>query len=179
MRRIVLVACAAVVAGSLATSIGQAQTSIFVGAGPTFPVGDYGTYAKTGWLAAAGFSVPVGTKGLSAGAELAFGSNKHSDIAGGKTNLFGGFGFLQYRVGNPAKPGVYLFGEAGALNHQYKPVSTSGVSSDDWGFAVGGGAGVDIPMGGVSLYVEARIITRSGTGFVPIMAGIAIPFGKK
>jgi hypothetical protein len=141
-------------------------------------MGEYGDYAKTGWLAAAGFSVPVGTPGLSLGLELALGSNKHSDIVGDKTNLFGGFGFVQYRVGNPEKPGVYVFGEVGALNHQYKPASSALPSEDDWGLAVGGGGGVDIPLGGVSLFAEARIISRSGTNFIPLMAGIAVPIGK-
>ncbi len=179
MKRIVLGVCAAVVATSLVTSTGQAQTTIYVGGGPTFPIGDYGTYAKTGWLAAGGFSVPVGGKGLSVGAELAFGSNKHTAPVGDKTNLFGGFGFLQYRVGNSAKPGLYFFGEAGVLNHQYKPAAASGSSAEDWGFAVGGGAGIDIPMGSVGLFIEGRIITRSGTSFVPVMAGLAFPIGKK
>lgn len=179
MKRIVIAVSAALVAGSWAPSVGQAQPTIFVGAGPTFPIGDFGKYAKTGWLAAGGFSVPVGTKGVSLGAELIFGGNKHSDVAGDKTKLFGGFGFLQYRIGNPAKPGVYVFGEAGVLNHQYKPASTSLASVDDWNFAAGAGAGVDIPVGGASLFVEARIITSSGTNFIPLMAGIAFPVGKR
>lgn len=179
MRRVVIAVCAAVVALSLGTSSGHAQPTIFVGAGPTFPLGDYGEYAKTGWLAAAGFSVPVGAKGVSLGAELAFGTNKHEAAIPGKTNLFGGFGFLQYRVGDPAKPGVYVFGEAGVLNHQFKPPTSSGANDGDWGFAVGGGGGVDIPVGGASIFVEARIISRSGTSFVPLLAGLAFPVGKK
>lgn len=179
MKRVVGLVVAAILVGSLAPSGVVAQGSIFVGAGPTFPIGDFGTYAKTGWLGYAGFGVPVGGKGLTAGANLVFGSNKHSGIAGGKTNLFGGFGYLQYRVGNPAKPGVYFYGQVGVLNHKYKPAGTSASSQDDWKPAFGGGAGIDIPLGGVGLFIEGSLIARSGTALIPLMAGLSVPFGRK
>lgn len=122
----------------------------------------------------------MGDKGLSVGGEVMYGSNKHSDVAGDKTNLPGAFGFLMYRVGDQSKPGLYLFGQAGILNHQYKTSGSPGYSGEsDWKFAAGGGAGVDIPAGGVSLFVEGRFITRSGTNFIPFQAGVSIPVGSK
>jgi hypothetical protein len=173
------VALAAVLATSLVPSVSSAQVTLFFGAGPAFPMGEFGDYAKTGWQAIGGFSVPVGSKGLSVGSNLSFGSNKHSDIAGDKTNLFGGFGFLQYRVGNPERPGIYIFGEAGVLSHAYKPASSTGNDETDWKPAVGAGAGLDIPVGGAGLFIEASIVARSGTAFVPIMAGFAVPVGGR
>ena len=132
MKPVLGLVVAAVLVGSLAPSGVVAQGSIFVGAGPTFPIGDFGTYAKTGWLGYAGFGVPVG-----------------------------GFGYLQYRVGDAAKPGVYFYGQVGVLNHQYKP------------------AGIDIPLGGVGLFIEGSLIARSGTALIPLMAGLSVPFGRK
>jgi len=38
-------------------------------------------------------------------------------------------------------------------------------------------AGVDIPVGEASIWVEGRILSRSDTKFIPIMAGVAIPIG--
>ncbi len=180
MKRGIVGLVAGAVVGSLAVSMAHAQANIYIGGGPSIPVGEFGDYAKTGWLATAGFSVPVGGKGLSVGGEVMYGSNKHSDFAGDKTNLPGAFGFLMYRVGDQSKPGIYLFGQAGILNHQYKTSGSPGYSGEsDWKFAAGGGAGVDIPAGGVNVFVEGRFITRSGTSFIPIQAGISIPVGSK
>ena len=181
MKRRVVALFAGVVAGSFAASVAQAQSaSIFLSAGPSFPLGDYGDYAKTGWFSQAGVAVPVGAKGVTVGGAVVYGSNKHNATDPGKTNLLGAFGFLQYRAGNPEKPGIYFFGEAGALNHQFKAPGTSGYGSDsEVKLAVGGGVGVDIPLGGAGLFIEADIVARGDTKFVPIQVGVAIPVGKK
>lgn len=180
MNRWITGVMAGAVVGTLAVSIAYGQASIYVSGGPSIPVGEYGDYAKTGWLATAGLSVPVGGKGLSVGGELMYGSNKHSDVAGDKTNLPGAFGFLMYRAGDQSKPGVYFFGQAGILNHQFKTSGSPGYSGEsDWKPAAGGGVGVDIPVGGASVFVEGRFITRSGTSFIPIQAGVSIPVGSK
>jgi len=178
MRRILRAAVVGTAAILLSTAA-QAQSAawIWAGGGATVPVGDYGDYAKTGWMAVAGVGVPIGGQGLSVGGEVLYGSNKHDDTSGDKTNLLGALAGLSYRVGDISKPGVYFMGLAGALNHQYKPGSTSASSDNEWKFAFGGGAGVDIPGGKVSIWVEGRILSRSDTKFIPIMAGIAIPIG--
>ena len=75
---------------------------------------------------------------------------------------------------------MYFFGQAGALNHQFKAAGSSGYGSDsEVKLAVGAGAGVDIPVGGVSLFIEADIIARGDTKFVPLQVGLAFPVGKK
>jgi len=179
MNRFVAGALAGLMVGSLGATTGSAQPSIYVGGGPSIPIGEYGDFAKTGWLAVAGLVVPVGPKGRSIGGELMYGSNKHDDTSGDKTNLPGAFGFLQYRAGDPSRAGVYFFGQAGVLNHQYKPGGTGLSDENEWGFSVGGGAGVDVPVGGVTIFVEGRVMTRSGTNFIPLMAGIGIPIGRR
>ncbi|MEZ4587315.1 MAG: hypothetical protein R2909_13035 [Gemmatimonadales bacterium] len=177
MRGIVQAGVGIVLAGSLFASTAQAQY-VFVGGGLTVPVGEYGDYAKTGWMGAAGIGVPVGDKGLSVGGEVLYGQNSHSDIDGDKTGLTAFMGYLEYRIGDDSKPGVYLLGEAGVMNHKYKPAGMSYEGGSDWKLAVGGGAGVDIPAGSVSVFVEARFLTRSGTNFIPVLAGVAIPLKR-
>jgi len=177
MRGIVQASVGIVLAGSLFASNAQAQY-VYLGGGLTVPVGEYGDYAKTGWMAAAGVGVPVGTQGLAVGGEVLYGQNSHSDIDGDKTGLTGFFGWVDYRIGDESKPGVYLLGQAGVLNHQDKPAGTSYEGGSEWKFAVGGGAGVDIPAGSVNVFVEARFLTRSGTNFIPILAGVTIPIKR-
>jgi len=179
MKRFIASGAAALVVGALVTAPAHGQASIFVSGGPTFPMSDFGDYAKTGWMAMAGVNVPVGTKGWSVGGDLVYGSNSHSDVNGDKTNLPGAFGFLQYRVGPTTKTGVYFYGQAGALNHQFRSESVPSDNASEWGFAYGGGAGVDIPLKSVSLFFEGSIIVRDGTNLVPVVAGISIPVGKK
>jgi len=167
----------------------QAQVSVYVGGGATIPVGDFGSNAtncdacsnaKLGWMGQAGLMIQVGTQGLAVFGEGLYGSNKHDDTSGDKTNLFGGMAGLSYRVGDQAKPGIYFLGMVGGLNHQYKPGDTAEPTENEWKFAWGGGAGVDIPVGGANIFVEGRFMARSSsTQFVPIQAGVSIPIGKK
>jgi len=178
MRRILQAVVAGAAAATLVSTTAQAQAAaIVLGGGATVPIGDYGDYAKTGWMGVGGVVVPIGDQGLFVGGEFLYGSNKHDDGTGDKTNLYGGLAGLGYRVGDRSKPGVFFFGLAGGLNHQYKPGSSTESSSNEWKFAFGGGGGFDIPVGKASIWVQGRIISRSDTKFIPILAGITIPVG--
>jgi len=167
----------------------QAQVSLYAGGGASIPVGDFGksttncdncSNAKLGWMAMAGLSIALPAKGVSIWGEGLYGSNKHDDTSGDKTNLFGGMAGLMVRVGDPAKPGVYFFGGVGGLNHQYKPGSSTVATDNEWKFAWDAGAGVDVPIGGASIFVEGRFLARtSSTQVVPIMAGVSFPIGSK
>lgn len=152
------------------------STSVTLGGGLTIPTGEYGDYAKTGWLTALGVTRSVGGKGMWVGGELVYGSNSHSDVVGDKTNLPGVLGNLGYRFGDDKKAGPYLFAAAGIMNHQYK--SNQYASESEWAFAYGLGAGVDIPAGKMALWVEARYLSRDGTNLIPLMVGVSIPVGK-
>lgn len=156
----------------LVPAVVHAQAYLFVGGGPTFPSGEYGDYANTGWMAHAGLGFPVGPQGMSVGVDAFYGQNNHSDIDGDKTNPLGAMGFLLYRLGNPERPGVYLFGEGGLLVHKYG--SDTFDSESDSQFAFGGGAGVSIPLGSKSLFVEGHYTTSDGTNFISAIAGITI-----
>ena len=151
-------------------AVANAQVMLYLGGGPTFPSGEYSDYANTGWMAHAGVGVPVGPKGLMAGVDAFYGQNNHSDFDGDKTNPYGAMGFLAYRFGNPERTGIYLLGDAGLLVHKYG--SDTFDSESDSQFAFGAGAGVEIPMGGKSIFVEGHYTTSDGTNFISALVGI-------
>lgn len=156
-----------------APAVMNAQVFLFVGGGPTFPSGEYSDYANTGWMAHAGVGFPVGPRGLMAGIDAFYGQNNHSDIDGDKTNPLGAMGFLAYRFGDPERTGVYLIGDAGLLVHKYG--SDTFDSESDSQFAFGGGAGVEIPMGSKTVWIEGHYTTSDGTNFISALVGLSFP----
>ena len=59
----------------------DAQATIYIGGGGSFPTSDFGDYANTGWMAIGGVLVDVGPSGLGLGVELFYGQNNHKDEA--------------------------------------------------------------------------------------------------
>jgi len=162
-------------------SSAQAQTSIWVGGGATIPTSDFKEYAKTGWMAGAGFNVAIGENGLWVGASGSYGSNKHEGTSGDKTNLMSALGEVGYRVGDREKVGVFFFGNVGMMNHQYVPGTGSKESS--WKLAYGGGAGVDVPMTDtITLWFAGQYLMRAKednetTSFFGLFAGLGFAVG--
>ena len=74
-----LVAIAVTVVALFAAHQASAQTIIYVGGGATFPTGDFGDLANTGWQAIGGVLFPVGPEGLMVGADAFYGQNNHKD----------------------------------------------------------------------------------------------------
>jgi hypothetical protein len=134
----------------------QAEAQFFVSASATIPSGDYGEYAKTGWLAGAGVRAWANADG-----KLAFwvvgeyGSNSHDDIDGDKTNLMAGSGWLGYSLGsNPdASMSPFVVVGGGYMNHQYKP-ATGDTENFGQAFA-GGGVGLGFGEGGKGAWLLA------------------------
>jgi hypothetical protein len=163
-------------------TLASAQASIFLGGGATIPTGDFGDYAKTGWMGQAGVVANVGSNGLFVAGEGFYGSNKH-ETGGDKTNLYGADGQVGYRFGDQAKAGLYVAGLLGAMIHKYSPATGTGDSST--GILFGGIAGVDIPAGKVNVWVEGRWMNgrfseggdSSNTAFFGLFAGVSIPVG--
>ena len=167
-----------------APSAGQ---SVFFGAGPTFPISDYGDYANTGFLAIGGVLIPVGGP-ASLVLEGFYGQNSHSEDAGsGKTNPLGAMGGVVLDFSGEGEAGPYVFGEAGLMVHKYSPETGEGDSETAFGF--GGGAGYGFPLGNLSAWIEGRYMSASydaeegsaasseSTAFVGIVAGVSIPLG--
>jgi opacity protein-like surface antigen len=179
MRRLTsLVAVTLLATGSLA-----AQSSVWIGGGPTFPMSDYGDYAKTGWMASAGFGLGLGSSGkLGLQFEGLFGSNSHSDVDGDKTSLYGGMANLAYQLGNTAKLHPYVFGGGGLLVHKYSSDQFPDDEGSDSKFTYQFGAGLDYPMKSIGLWIDVRYLSRVEdypTALVPIMFGIYFPLGNK
>ncbi|MCZ6915499.1 MAG: hypothetical protein O7I93_01875 [Gemmatimonadetes bacterium] len=85
-------------------------------------------------------------------------------------------GHIGYRFGDSARPGLYVYGGAGVLSHQFRSESTPAFEASQTQFAYTGAAGVDIPLGRATLWFEARYM-GGDTQFVPIYAGFSIGGG--
>ena len=159
----------------------QAQTTpfVFFGGGASIATGEYKDYAKTGWLANAGVGANIGDKGLWVAADLFYGSNKHSDVTGEKTNLMIGLATIGYNFMPAAKVTPYVHGSVGLLNHAYRSTQFPTSNGSQNLIAFGGGAGLLIKLGAKSsFWVEGRYLTGSKSGsttsFIPVMAGVSI-----
>jgi hypothetical protein len=173
---------------ALLAAVPSAAQTVFFGAGPTFPVSDYGDYANTGFLAIGGLLLPVGAGPASLVVEGFYGQNGHTEEAGsGKTNPLGVMGGVVLDFSGEGEAGPYVFGEAGLMVHKYSPEQGDGDSETAFGF--GGGAGYGFPLGGLSAWVEGRYMSASfdaeagtassseTTAFMGIVAGVSIPLG--
>ncbi|HEU5219656.1 MAG TPA: hypothetical protein VFU23_13435 [Gemmatimonadales bacterium] len=151
---------------------------IFFGGGATFPIGDYGDYAKTGWIATGGVGVDVGKGGTWLEAEGFFGSNKHSDVEGDKTNLVIGLAAIGHTFGAAGKKvRPYVVAGAGFLQHKYVP--NTGTGDTETKFAYSGGTGLSFKMGArASFWVEGRFLGGTDTRIVPITAGFTLNLHK-
>lgn len=157
--------------------------SAFVGAGVTFPTGDYSDLgdedgANTGWLTIAGLTFPVSDGPISFIGEGFFGSNGH-EMEGDKTNIYGAMGGILLDPSAEGEAGPYAFGQAGLLVHDYK--SDTYEEGSETGFGFGGGAGYGFPLGSISAWFEGRymhaMFDEGDTSFFGVMAGISFPLG--
>jgi opacity protein-like surface antigen len=147
----------------------QAQLGFFVGGGATMPSGDFGDYARTGWMALGGMNFGVGMP-VSFRAEGMYGSNSHEGDSGDKTNLLGGMASASYVFGLSGPISPYITAGIGALSHQYSP--GTGESISEWKALFGGGAGINFSLAALGLFLEARYLVRDDTAFIPLVAGI-------
>ncbi len=159
---------------TLGLTIGAIPASAqgFVGGGLSMPTGDYGDYAKSGWVVNAGFRPwQSADKRASIWAEGLYGSNKHDGSSGDKTNLYGGLGSVTYNLTADASAVPYVIGSVGYLIHSYSPGTSGFDSESEGGLGFGGGAGVGVKK----FYLEARYLTAkiegSTTAFIMFTAG--------
>ena len=167
---------------SLCAVPAQAQLMLNVSGGATVPLGDYDDLTSTGWIGTLGMSGAVGGKGISLGGHLYYGQNPVSKLDGDKIALSGILGSLRWRVGDAAKPGVFLVGNVGYMKEQYSSESFPNLESSDDGVAYGAGVGLELPRGRVKWWLLARYLTASiGDGNIdlaPITLGVSFPLGK-
>lgn len=158
MRRFMIGAASLAAALVLGTSSASAQ--FFVGGYATMPQSDFKDLAKTGWMAAAGVKAFASEDGrFSLWVEGDYGSNKHDDDSGDKTNIMMGLATPSYDLTTGGSATPYLLGSVGYLNHQYKP--ETGDSENSGSLVFGGGIGVYFGK----VWVDGRYMTSSKDGF--------------
>jgi opacity protein-like surface antigen len=174
-----LVGIATVVA-LFAAQQASAQTIIYLGGGATFPMGDFGDFANTGWQAVGGVLVPVGPAGLSVGAEGFYGQNNHKEgeigfLENSKTTPYGAMGVVSYGFQTSGKLTPYVFGGLGVLVHKF---SAEGISQSETQFGYEGGAGIDFALSPkLGIWIEGRYMGSSDTQFIAADAGLAFAVG--
>ena len=157
----------------------QAQTTLYIAGGASFPTGDFGDIAKTGWMGAGGVLFNVGPQGLGVGAEIFYGQNTAKDEVSSlfdvKTTPYGAMAIVDYAFGEPGGIMPYLFGGAGLLVTR---VSVEGESDSESDFGYQFGAGVAFPIGETtSLFGEGRYIGSADIKYFAALAGFAFGVG--
>jgi len=184
--RIVTLAAAAIIALAAPLTV-DAQT-LYIAGGATIPTGDFGNYAKTGWMAAGGVVFnDIGTAGLGLGVEGFYGENKHKsddvdpgfDYGDSKTNPYGIMGIAVYNFDTGGSILPYVFGGLGWMAHKYT-ADPLGVDVNEtfsgFGYQLGVGVGFDLSES-IELFGEGRYMGGSGdvsdTKFFGVFAGLA------
>jgi len=182
MKRLVVFAVALML---LSPARSFAQASVFVGGAATFPVGNISSTggfvgADTGWQGTVGAQFAIGASGLTIGPRVYYGSNKHS-LAGDRSNLLGGAALLNYGFGDPQSVNPFLWGEVGVLSHAFKSDSDPSTDATSTAGAMAGGAGIGLPLGGVSAFVAAGYNSHLGgdidTTYFGVYAGLNFSVG--
>jgi hypothetical protein len=157
----------------------SAQSMVFLSAGVTFPSGDYAGIAEDGWMGHGGVAFPIGTAGFSLGVDGFYGVNKH-DGEGDQTNLYGGGAFVLYDLPASGSLQPYVFGGPSYMVRKYKSTAFPEVSNS--GLAAQIGAGLSVPAGQLTTYLEGTYTTAlsediDGTDWVTVSIGIDLPLG--
>ena len=190
MHGLTLRAAAALAGVALASSTLAAQAAtrptFGVSGGIAFPTGDFGKGSKSGYDIAA--HVGFHPAGASFGVRLEGAYNqfafKGTSTGNPHTNIFDVTGNVV--VGTAAAPGTvrpYFIGGLGIYNVKAEAtVNRVTVSNSATKFGLNGGAGLDLPLSGITAFVEARfhyIFSDSGNnglgynaGFVPLVVGV-------
>jgi hypothetical protein len=187
MRKCVLVGVTVLVAFTLLIpSRGSAQVGVFLGAGGTFPIGDYGEYAGMGWMLEGGVSYPITDAGLSVFGEGLLGSNGDDGnlgIDGDKTNLLGAFWGVELNFAPEADAGLFIFAEVGLLKRDVSFEQSPQHDYAESALSFGGGAGYNFPIGGLNGWVLGRYLHGqfdSDDGKIALFgasAGVSYPIG--
>jgi opacity protein-like surface antigen len=168
-----------------------AQTSrptFGIAGGLALPTGDLGNRHKSGYDIGAFVGFHPATSPVGFRVEGAFNQFDVKNVSNAHTNIFDVTGNIV--VGTTAAPGSvrpYLIGGLGVYNVKVEASATAGgttfsESRSSTKFGVNGGAGLDLPLTGIAVFVEARlhyVFSDNGTnglgynaGFVPITVGL-------
>jgi hypothetical protein len=167
--------------GVVAPSPSNAQTTLYISGGATFPIGAYAEFANTGWMAAGGVLFGVGSSGLGIGADLIYGQNNHDDLLleSAKTSVYGAMAIVNYAFGSQGKIRPFVFGGLGVAGHRFSADGSESDTESDVAYQLG--AGVDFPIGGTtSFYAEGRYLGSGNnvdTQLFAALLGLAFTLG--
>lgn len=183
MIRRMLVASAAVLFLALAAPLTANAQSVFISAGPTVPVGDFGDLAKLGWMFEGGLIFDVGEEGLWAGVSGSYGQNSHDDefegtFLDGRTDLIVGSAVLGYSIPTESSVAPYVWGGGGILVHRFVPEVGDSESDSNFGYQFGAGLSFGSEDASARPYVEARFQGADGSNFVGANVGVTFDVGN-
>ena len=166
---------------ALAIPLNAGAQSIYVLAGPTFPVGDFSDFGgSTGWFAAAGVTFPVGEKGLWAGVEASYGQNNHNDLEpdGDKTNLIGAMAILGYDIPASGSVQPFIWGGAGLLVHKFSSDVFLDDTESNFGYQFGAGLSFGGEEANVHPFIEGRFEGADTSQFFAVEGGLSFGIGN-
>ena len=151
----------------------QAQTTLYLGAGASFPTGDFGDFSNTGWMGVGGVIFGMGDSGFGVGGEVFYGQNNTKDEFGtlfenSKTSPYGVMAIADYSFGSPDGLQPYLFGGLGLMVHRFSGDNFESESESQFGYQFGAGLGFNF-----GLFVEGRYMGSSDTQYFGALAGWA------
>ena len=153
----------------------SAQVYLFLGGGGSFPVNNFGNFAKNGWVVSGGAGFPLGQEGVSLAIEGFYGENQH-EVADRKTNPFGAMAEIVYTFGDRGKIQPYLLGGAGVMVAKFTQGGGGTNTTTNVGYTFG--AGVAIPLGQtLEIYGEGRYFGSRDIVFMGALVGLALFLG--
>jgi opacity protein-like surface antigen len=186
-RSVTALALAGATLGALALGARAASAQVNpirlgISGGAALPTGDFGDIVNTGYSVGAFVAVrppvsPLGLRGEVSWSSFGFQGNTDANyrILAGTVNAVLNIGTAPV---SPVRP--YLIGGVGAYRQSVSGDNTT--INDATRLGLNGGIGLDIPLTGLGVFVEARYTTifnekdedgnRRNTNFVPISVGI-------
>lgn len=187
MKRFAVSTLLGALALAMVASRAEAQVNVFLGGGPSFPVGSFKSNdsfeANKGWLLQGGLGLDIGSKGFFLEAEGFFGSNAHKDTGNDKekTNIIAFMAALGKSFGaSDAKVNPYVLAGAGMVGAQFRTDNDANAglegTENDFGFT--GAVGVAFRLNEkAKFWLEGRFIGAGDTKLIPFAAGISITLG--
>jgi len=165
--------------------VAQSRAKIGVGGGISVPIGDFGDAVKTGWhgQVMATFNLPALPFGIRIDGQYSeFKSEAPFLGSDFKNKLLTGLVGVEVPIGPPGAPArPYLVGGVGITNTDISFDNSSLNADSETKFTAAGGVGVNIALGGFSLFGEARIFNiftdSTDATYFPITVGLS--FGGK
>ena len=151
----------------------QAQTTLYIGGGGSFPTGDFGDLSNTGWMAAGGVIFGLGDSGFAVGGEVFYGENNTKDefstlFGDSKTSPYGVMAIADYTFGSPDGLQPYLFGGLGLMVHRFSSDNFESESESQFGYQFGAGLAFNF-----GLFIEGRYMGASDAQYFGALAGWA------